>query len=174
MSNHSKEFNQSIQQVLNDYYKMTQDFVNWDSTSVSTSAAAVGKGLDNINLGTDSVYSVPLSKAQESLHKDLAVIMQISPRIEQKRRSFNSFTQKFFQLLSDLKYDAGKLYLQECPMAFNDAEPGVWISEKDTIINPYMGLHHPRYSSAMIECGSNKSTIDFVGKSIKREKQQYG
>jgi hypothetical protein len=49
-------------------------------------------------------------------------------------------------------------------MAFNDSIPGDWLSETESIRNPYMGLHHPRYGDAMIECGSTKSTIDFSKK----------
>jgi hypothetical protein len=162
VSKHSKEFNQSMQQVLGDYYKMTTDFVNWDSVAVGNSASNIAKALDDIKLGADSIYSGPIARAKPVLNKDLSSIMQTGASIEQKRRSFNSFTQNFYQLLSDVQYDASKLYLQKCPMAFNDEEPGVWLSEKDTIVNPYMGIHHPRYGSAMIECGDNESTIDFV------------
>jgi len=40
----------------------------------------------------------------------------------------------------------------------------VWLSETDSVRNPYLGLHHPKYGKAMIECGSTKSTIDFISK----------
>jgi hypothetical protein len=49
-------------------------------------------------------------------------------------------------------------------MAFNDTEPGDWLSETDSIRNPYLGLHHPKYGKAMIDCGQTKSTIDFTKK----------
>jgi hypothetical protein len=48
-------------------------------------------------------------------------------------------------------------------MAFNDAEPGVWLSSSDSVRNPYLGLHHPKYKSEMVECGGPKDTLNFTG-----------
>jgi hypothetical protein len=61
-----------------------------------------------------------------------------------------------------IRYDGGKIYLQECPMAFNETEPGVWLSSTDSIQNPYLGLHHPKYKGGMLECGATKDTLNFT------------
>jgi hypothetical protein len=47
-------------------------------------------------------------------------------------------------------------------MPFNDTGRAVWLSKSDTLRNPYLGLHHPRYGSGMLECGTQEATIDFA------------
>ena len=46
-------------------------------------------------------------------------------------------------------------------MAFNDTEPGLWLSKTEAIRNPYLGLHHPKYGKAMLVCGEVKDEIQF-------------
>ena len=83
-----------------------------------------------------------------------------------KRESLHALTQHLYDFLRAVRYDAKPLYLQKCPMAFNDTGEGVWLTDrgKDSIRNPYLGLHHPRYGKGMLECGENESTIDFQKK----------
>jgi hypothetical protein len=44
-------------------------------------------------------------------------------------------------------------------MAFNDIDSGYWLSKSNSIRNPYMGLHHPRYHSGMLNCGETLDSI---------------
>jgi hypothetical protein len=46
-------------------------------------------------------------------------------------------------------------------MAFNDTETAQWLSKTEDIRNPYLGLHHPKYKSGMLECGEVKDSIDY-------------
>ena len=82
--------------------------------------------------------------------------------ITAKRRAFHSLSQNFYDLLRIVRYDEGKIYLQECPMAFNDDETAIWLSKNDEIRNPYLGLHHPKYGKTMLSCGNNKDTLNFT------------
>lgn len=79
--------------------------------------------------------------------------------MEQKRRAFHTVSQNMYDLLRTVQYDAETVYLQECPMAFNDDETGNWLSNTADIRNPYLGLHHPRYKNGMLECGETKDSI---------------
>src|SRR6476469_5320866 len=50
VSKHSKEFNQSMQTVMDNYYKMTGEFTNGDTISISTSAAKLKTALDSLEI----------------------------------------------------------------------------------------------------------------------------
>jgi len=164
-SRHSAAFNQSVQLALQTYYSLAEAFVNWDSVAASNLAKELNGKLDSLPLSEikDSAASTtsPGNYIADA-KKDLSGMMAAND-ITTKRHALNSFTDHFYQFLNAAKYDRQKLYLQECPMAFNDEEPGVWLSAADSIRNPYLGLHHPRYGKGMLECGENKEVLNFTG-----------
>ncbi len=61
--------------------------------------------------------------------------------------------------LKTVNYEGPKLFLQNCPMAFNDTESANWISNSEEIVNPYLGKNHPKYKGGMLHCGEIKDTI---------------
>jgi hypothetical protein len=161
---YSSAFNQSVDHTLEGYYQLTEAFVNWDTASVIKSARQLFSKIDSLPVNEIQVSDqrkagVALMEAKN----DLNVIM-LNNTITEKRHGLNGLTEHIFQFLNTARYDHSKIYLQECPMAFNDEEPGVWLSAADSIRNPYMGLHHPRYGKAMLDCGENKSAIDYSSK----------
>jgi hypothetical protein len=163
-SSHSGNFNSTVQSAMSSYAALTEAFVNWDSSAVDQHAQQLKVKLDSINFSgfspdTITAYVDSLALAQKDLEA-----MTVGKDIASKRHHLNDLTGHLFSFLGRAKYDEKKIYLNECPMAFNDTEPGVWLSETDSIRNPYLGLHHPKYGKAMIECGSTISTIDFTSK----------
>lgn len=164
-SKHSTAFNQSVQSVLNSYYDLTEAFVNWDSVAASSLAKQLSSKLDSLPLDEIKKDSTAAEKAVSYLDgakKDVNGIVASSD-ITAKRHALNALTDNLFGFLNDIKYDREKLYLHECPMAFNDVESGHWISGADSIRNPYLGLHHPRYGKGMLQCGDNKEVLNFTG-----------
>ena len=162
-SKHSAAFNQSIQSILDQYYRLTEAFVNWDSAAAPTLATALTAQMDSLPLGEihqDS--SARAASLVSQAKKDLSAIAASSD-ITTKRHALNSLSDNLFDFLAVVRYDREKLYLQECPMAFNDEESGLWISKKEEIRNPYLGLHHPRYGKGMLECGDNKEVLNNTG-----------
>jgi len=164
-SRHSTAFNQSVQAALQTYYNLTEAFVNWDSVAATRLANDLGAKLDSLSLNSmkDSaaINTAPGTSIADAKN-DLSA-MTAANDITAKRRALNSFTDHFYRFLNAAQYDRQKLYLQECPMAFNVEEPGVWLSPADSIRNPYLGLHHPRYGKGMLECGDNKEVLNFTG-----------
>lgn len=149
---------------MDQYHSLTEAFVNWDSNAVASKSKEVQSSLDKLKL--DELTLEVKQTANGSLDlakKDLEQIASNNSMVD-KRHGLNSLTQNLYDFLRAVQYDEKKVYLQECPMAFNDTEPGDWLSTTDSIRNPYMGLHHPHYGGAMIDCGSTKSTIDFTKK----------
>ncbi len=161
---HTDAFNHTVQSVMDSYRSLTEAFVNWDSGAVVTRATGLKTKLSSIKLDEfpaqvkDSANRF-LNLAQQDLDA-----MTVNITLAEKRHRLNSLSQNLYEFLRTAKYDEKKLYLNECPMAFNDTEPGDWLSETDSVRNPYLGLHHPHYGSAMIDCGQTKSTIDFTKK----------
>lgn len=164
VSKHSNSFNNSVQAAMDSYYSLTEAFVNWDSAAVNTRAAELKLKLDSINFFGFVPDSVTAPVGILTAAKNNVQSMLANKSITDKRHDLDSFTENLYSLLDRVRYDDNKIYLNECPMAFNDTIPGHWLSKTDDIRNPYLGLHHPKYGKSMIECGSNISTIDFTSK----------
>jgi len=162
VSKHSNAFNNSVQNAMNLYHSLTESFINWDSNAVASKAKSLQTSLDNIKLDEFKPEVKQTALGSLNLSKNDLEQMASANSIVEKRHGLNSFTQNIYDFLRAVQYDEKKVYLNECPMAFNDTEPGDWLSTTDSIRNPYMGLHHPHYGGAMIDCGSTKSTIDFT------------
>lgn len=162
ISKHTPEFNEQIAGLLNDYNKIAENFVSWDSAGAMQSAATLIKDLDNIVLGElkkDSTIYLTAETFLDNAKGDAQTIMN-EKNIRQQREAFSSLTDNLYQFLNTVKYDKEKLYLQECPMAFDDTKPAQWLSQKEEIRNPYLGLHHPTYGKGMLKCGEIKATMN--------------
>lgn len=163
VSRYSAAFINSIDSFLNTYYALTEAFVNWDSTTVTAKANTLNQNLEMVKWnelqGDTVIYETATSYID--VFKNAIPTMAGNNDITTKRQAFNTFSQNLYDLLRTIKYDGAKLYLQQCPMAFNDAEEGLWLSKSEKIRNPYLGLHHPKYKGGMISCGETKDTLNF-------------
>lgn len=165
-SRHSQLFNTSIESAMDTYNRLLEAFVNWDSSTAGAQSMQLEAKLDNISLNEFPNEVKETAKSSLDLAKRDLHIMALNNSLTEKRHGLNSLTENLFDFLRAVQYDEKKIYLQKCPMAFNEKEAGVWLTDKgaDSIQNPYLGLHHPKYGKAMLECGENKSTIDFTSK----------
>ena len=164
VSKHSEAFNQSVNIILTDYYNMNGGFVNWDSTTVNQYAGALQKSLNGFrtdDLKIDStIYQTalfPLDNAKNSV----ATILT-SGDWAGKRRALQDLSDNLRTLLITVKYDQGVVYWQECPMAFGEGMAGNWLSNKEEVVNPYLGNKDPQFGASMLNCGETKMKIDFT------------
>ena len=166
ISKHTPAFNAGIAGFLRDYNKLSEQFVNWDSTGAAATAQTLIKDMESINLDElkkdSAVIAETAAMFVENVKGDLQTIAT-EKNIRSQREAFNSLTDNFYQFLNTVKYDREPLYLQECPMAFDDEKAGLWLSEKEEIRNPYLGLHHPMYGKGMLSCGETKTTLNNTG-----------
>jgi hypothetical protein len=177
VSKYSDSFKLAVNNVLEKYYSLSEALVNWDSVSARTKATELATALDSLDLNEikkDPLIYETAGSYQSGFKSDLDVISNSSSGMEEKRRSFHSLSQNLFDLLRTIKFDAAKVYLQECPMAFNDTESAIWLSNKSEIRNPYLGLHHPMYKSGMINCGDVKDSLRFGVTEIKTDSKGDG
>jgi hypothetical protein len=165
VSKHTDSFNVAVNKVLASYYALTNDFVNWDSVAVSNHASDLKANLEAVNfdeLKKDTIIHQTAVTFIDASKGELETILQPAD-LTTKRHALNNLSDNMYNLLRTIHYDRSKIYLQECPMAFNDTEPGVWLSKTDAVKNPYLGLHHPKYKGGMVECGGPKDTLNYTG-----------
>lgn len=163
VSRHSQVFNQSMDTFLNAYYALAESLVNWDSVGATGNAAALNRDFAAVKwteLQQDTVIYQTAASYGDVFKADLQELSGTA-NLTTKRRAFHSFSQNLYDLLRTVKYDGAKVYLQQCPMAFNETEEGLWLSKTEKIRNPYLGMHHPKYKSGMISCGETKDTLNF-------------
>ena len=167
VSKHSDAFNQSVETVLTDYEKLAEAFVNWDSTSVPAASQALLNDFNNIKMDemkkdSSAIYETAVAFI-DNAKGDLQTIAE-AKGIRQQRETFNNLTDNLEQFINTVKYDREKLFLQQCPMAFDDVQSAKWLSKKEDIRNPYLGLKDPKYGKAMLSCGETIKTINHTGK----------
>jgi len=165
---YSQKFSESVNGALENYYALSEAFVTWDSAAINANAALLKESTENLAMdelkANDIVYKTAIGY-QDSIQKNIASA-QAQTDITGKRHAFNALSQHFYNLLRTVDYSGGKVFLQECPMAFNDVETGLWLSNNSAIRNPYLGLHHPKYRSGMLECGQTKDSLALAIKTV--------
>ena len=165
VSKHSPAFNQSVQSVLDDYYYISEAFVNWDTTAIAKHGNDLKTALDSLKIeelkvDTTGIYETALDPFANAKNEIANILKE--PSIDTKRTAFNNLSENLRLLFIVVKYDQGKLYWQECPMAFGEDQPGYWLSKTDAVRNPYLGTSHPKYKDDMLACGGPKDTINFM------------
>ena len=168
VSKHSNSFNESMSSAMNAYYALTESFVNWDTAKINKSLADLKTSVDSIRIQEmekDTAIYPTVQSQWESIKAEIAG-MQADTAIYEKRESLNMLSQQMFDLLRIVKYDAAKVYYQECPMALNNYESSAfWLSaegDNKKRRNPYFGLHDPKYGKAMLVCGATSDSINFA------------
>lgn len=163
VSKHSELFNQSADNVLNAYYKMTEGFVNSDTAAINRSGTALKLALDSFKVDELQKDTIIYETALDPLANAKVEVASIitDPSINEKRGSLNILSDNLRNLLVIVKYDRAKIYWQECPVAFNDQNPGNWLSSSAEVHNPYLGSNS-KYEPGSKEYGGPKDTVNFL------------
>lgn len=164
VSKHSDEFNESLSGMMDSYFNLTEAFVNWDTSSVVKYSAELHFSIENLKIGKlkiDDLAAQDALSGYKTIKSDMASILK-SENIGGQREALNNLSRSLYHFLQTVSYDIGKVYYQECPMAFNDVIPGNWLSRTDAVRNPYLGTKHPKYKSGMLKCGGPKDTLNFM------------
>lgn len=147
--------------LLKDYYQVGEAFVNWDSAAAASNAASLAKSAERISFSElkDSAIILTAKSFVDNISANAATIAE-EKNIRPQREAYQQLTDNLYQLLNTIQYNRQALYLQECPMAFDDTETAQWISEEPEIRNPYLGLYHPEYGKGMLKCGETKTVMN--------------
>lgn len=160
---HSDAFNNSINTVVDNYLSLKDAFVEADTAMVKVKANAFMAALNNVDtieLKKDTALVFETVTATLGDIKSNAESLLKQTDITEMRRDFSSMTDVMYPtFFIAIKYEGQKLYLDNCPMAFNDSIPANWISNSAEIVNPYLGKKHPVYHAGMLGCGEVKDSI---------------
>ena len=168
VSKHSNSFNESMSNAMNSYYALTESFVNWDTAKINTSLAEfkISVIVFGYRKWKKILPFIQLFKVNGNRSKQRLSVCRLIRRFMKKEKSLNMLSQQLFDLLRIVKYDAAKVYYQECPMALNNYESSAfWLStegDNKKRRNPYLGLHDPKYGKAMLTCGATRDSINFA------------
>jgi hypothetical protein len=160
---HSDSLNQSINALLQQYMTLAESFIEADTLSIKKSAKNMMEGWSVINdnwFAQDSLLNrMMLNEVATNVASNLQSL-QRQTDLTEMRRDFSSLTETMFPIFFNaIQYEGDKLYIQRCPMAFNDEEPASWISRSAEIMNPYLGKKHPVYKAGMLHCGEVVDSI---------------
>jgi hypothetical protein len=160
---HSEVFNKNINKVVDAYLQLKNAFVEADTNSIKLKTNDFINILNKIDTAelkkdTSSIYETVISTINDIRSNAESITKQYN--IIEMRRDFSSLTDMMFpSFFYAIKYEGPTLYLQNCPMAFDDSVPANWISNSSEIMNPYLGKKHPKYQAGMLNCGEIKDSI---------------
>jgi hypothetical protein len=157
-------FTRSFSAMLNNYYQLSDAFVNWDTVAVRKNADNLALSVDSLRLnqlkGDTAVIETALNLA-ESIKGEIAGLNGETD-IEQKRREFYMISDILYNLIRTVRYNGATVYHMECPAAFSDSSEAYWLSPSPRVVNPYLGKNHPRYKDQMLDYGQVNDSIHFA------------
>jgi len=160
----SSAFNKSFELVLNDYYSLSDAFVESDS-------ALIGAALQKLNNSLDSLHFNQLKADTAIIQTAQSLVLSIKAEIsgldgekgmEQKKREFNMVTDELYSLIRTVRYEGNTIYHMRCTTAFPDSSEVYWLSSENKVVNPYLGKHHPLYKDKMLGSGELSDSIHFT------------
>lgn len=166
ISKNPEAFNTAFDSLMQSYYRVKNALINWDSLAAGNEAKSLAQLSEQLPVNTlqaDSslvLTAHSFTDAISSKSNKLAT----ETTIEAKRRAFSELSDQLYSLINSVRYDHDVIYYDMCPMAFGDNEQAYWLSADSTISNPYLGNKHPKYHSAMLNCGDVEQEINFAAK----------
>ncbi len=154
-SSNSDAFNKSFALLLTNYYGLKDAFVKEDTVKIKLLANDLIKASDSLKLGDlkaePALVETAKMNAKNVSDETKGLLGEVG--IENKRKSFQMITSDVYDLLRVVKYDREKIYMQHCPMAFEN-KGADWLSNTSEIVNPYI-------PKKMLDCGEVKDSVDF-------------
>jgi superfamily I DNA/RNA helicase len=155
MEKNTDAFTASINQALTTYYAVTNALTKDDAGAAGLAAAQLQADIDTLQVSTIKADKGIIETAQ-FLKNDISgnVKEMVSKQtIEEKRTVLKALTDNLFNLLRTVQYNGNKVFLVNCPMAFNN-QGAQWLNPIDSVVNPYFG-------SKMLHCGSTVDSLNF-------------
>jgi hypothetical protein len=142
---------------------MKNAFVESDTLKIKSHAAKFLSLLDSIPLtelkqDTSMIFETAESNIADIKSNVASLISQKD--LQEMRADFSMVTEMMYpSFFKTINYEGQKLYLQHCPMAFDEDKGANWLSNSVEIVNPYLGKSHPKYKATMLHCGEVKDTV---------------
>jgi hypothetical protein len=123
------------------------------STYLDIKDALVQTNAKNASLAAGEMASLLKGKIDDVSKKMLADAKGISAStdVKSQRKHFDTLSQNMYDFLKASSEKNAPIYMQFCPMAFNNTG-AFWLASEKEINNPYFG-------SMMLRCGSVKEEL---------------
>ncbi len=148
----SKDFQNQLKSVFNDYIKLKDALIKDDSKNAMAESKRLLDNLskvDMIQLTDKEIHNHWMSLEKE-IKSSATSISNIS-KIEKQRVYFKNLSSNLTNAIEVFGINE-KVYHQFCPMA-NKNKGAYWLSKEEKVINPYFG-------DAMLTCGEVKQIIE--------------
>jgi Cu(I)/Ag(I) efflux system membrane fusion protein len=148
----SKDFQNQLKVVFNDYIQLKDGLVKDDSNNVLLASKKLVAHVSKIDmklLTTNSAHTHWMSLEKEI--KSAANLIATTSNIEEQRNHFKKLSSQLTNAIELFGINE-KVYHQFCPMADNN-KGAYWLSTEEKVINPYFG-------KAMLTCGEVKQVIE--------------
>ena len=121
-SSNSEGLNKSFALLLSNYYGLKDAFVKEDTAKIKSFATDLIKAADSLKLGDLKAEAALVETAKMNAQNvsDETKGLLGETNIENKRKSFQMVTSDVYDLLRVVKYDREIIYMQHCPMAFEN------------------------------------------------------
>lgn len=153
----SMAFNMQLSKVTESYLAVKNALVGDNAKTAQLKAKELQSELNKVDMKLLEGEAHLLWMKQLKPMREALGMMAESNKIEKQRKAFDLLSQHYIEVIQSFGAGAQNLYIQECPMAFND-RGAQWLSREKKVLNPYFGAD-------MLNCGS-------VVQSINSEKNQ--
>lgn len=163
LKKHTDAFNNNIDSIIDTYLQIKNAFVDADTaTAKSATLLFISKlqalPIEELKKDTTSIYETAKSNLEDIKANANSLLTQTD--ITEMRKDFSMITEMLYpSFLTTIKYEGKKLYVAQCPMAFDETTQANWISNSNEIVNPYLGKNHPKYKAGMLNCGEVVDSI---------------
>ncbi len=164
VASNSTAFNRSFSVLMNDYYKLSDAFVDWDSAAIREKANKLANSADSLHLNLLKADTSIIQTAENLVQSIAGEVKGLNGEtsMEGKKRELNMITDELYSLIRTVRYDGGVIYHMRCPIAFSDSSEGYWLSPNNQIVNPYLGKKDPVYKDNMLGSGEVSDSIHFA------------
>lgn len=142
----SAAFQKEFYDVVDTYLVLKDALVASDKATASKKAATMQKLMEKMSEKNKEA----LKGSWDDLYTQIKRI-SAGGGLNDQRDAFALISEKIIGILGEFKEPHATLYVQRCPMAFNNSG-AFWISSEDEIKNPY-------YGDAMLGCGEVKKVL---------------
>lgn len=144
-------FQEQLNELANQYIELKTAFVATDAKAAVSQATGFTTELEKVD------QTLLKGEAQNYWMEQLAILkthgeyIANSEEVEKQRKQFGFVSDALIQVIEAFGTSGEALYVQHCPMAFNN-QGGDWIAREAAIQNPYFG-------DKMMRCGLVKKTF---------------
>tara|TARA_R110002050_G_scaffold233063_3_gene368794 strand:- start:16406 stop:18193 length:1788 start_codon:yes stop_codon:yes gene_type:complete len=148
----SKDFQNQLKVVFNDYIKLKDALVKDNSENVITESKRLLNNLSKVEMKllTDKEAHNNWMSLEKGIKASAASISKAS-KIKEQRMYFKNLSSHLINTLQLFGVNE-KVFVEFCPMADNN-KGAYWLSKEKKVINPYFG-------GAMLTCGEVKQVIE--------------